>query len=288
MCAVWTRRSGVQLAYPMDLKRLLKMPTPWIVQPKLNGERCRLIVRRGLVTMLSSEENEITSLPHIIQSVTQLNLPDVELDGEIYLHGMSKQEIGSFLRRKEPKVGYERIQYHIFDLVCALPQLQRIDVLWFDLWPTLAMAPCLKRVEVHSVETPARLVDLLSHYVSLRYEGIVVRNPKPPYVRKRTVDMLKWKPKHKDSYKIVGFEEEIDQYGTPKDTLGAIWCEKDGERFKVSAGGFTHAHRLLIWKTQELTLKQWLLVRYPELTDRGVPNHAVALEITDHEVEDED
>ena len=288
MCAVWTRRSGIQLAYPMDLKRLLKMPRPWLVQPKLNGERCRLIVRRGLVTMLSSEENEITSLPHILQSVANLNLPDVELDGEIYLHGMSKQEIGSFLRRKEPKEGYEQIQYHIFDLVCTLPQLQRIDVLWFDLWPTLAMASCLKRVEVHSVETPARLVDLLSHYVSLRYEGIVVRNPLPPYVRKRTVDMLKWKPKHKDSYLIVGFEEETDQYGTPKGMLGALWCSKDGQRFKVSAGGFSHLQKNLYWGLRETLPERWLLVRYPELTDRGVPNHAVALEITDTEVEDDE
>lgn len=288
MCAVWTRRSGVQLAYPMDLKKLLKMPTPWLVQPKLNGERCRLLVRHGLVTMLSSEENEITSLPHIIQSVQALNLPDVELDGEIYLHGMSKQEIGSYLRRKEPKEDYERIQYHVFDLVCNLKQAERQELLFYELWPILMQAKALQRVQTFKVETPAYLFELLTKYVEQRYEGIVVRNPTAVYVRKRTVDMLKWKPKHKDSYYVVDVEEEHDQYNTPKGMLGAIWCLKDGETFKVSAGGFTHDRRRELWQNQALILGKYLLVRYPELTDRGIPNHAVALEITDTEVLDED
>lgn len=288
MCAVWTRRSGIQLAYPMDLKKLAKMPLPWLVQPKLNGERCRAVVRRGLVTLLSSEENEITTLPHINLQLNALHLPDVELDGEIYLHGMSKQEIGSFLRRKELKPGYQEIQYHVFDLVCDRPQIHRIDLLWFDLWPMLKTASAIQKVETHKVETTSRLVDLLTHYVEQKYEGIVVRNPLSEYVRKRTVDMLKWKPKHKDSYLIVGFEEEVDQYGTPKGMLGAIWCEKDDQRFKVSAGGFNHEAREIAWLDKEFLLGKWLLVRYPELTDRGIPNHAVALEITNHEVLDEE
>lgn len=290
MCAVWTRRSGVQLAYPMDLKRLLKMPLPWLVQPKLNGERCRLLVRHGLVTMLSSEENEITSLPHIIQSVQALNLPDVELDGEIYLHGMSKQEIGSYLRRKEPKEGYEKIQYHVYDLIIDHPQINRIFYLEEYLWPQLQKAYPLQKVTTHQCYNPERLLDILTYYMEQKYEGIIVRNKLPCYVRKRTVDMLKWKPKHKDSYRIVGFNEEVDQYGTPTNTLGSIVCEKDGQQFKVSAGGFDHLTRRNTWfaQTEILLSKQWLLVRYPELTDRGIPNHAVALEITDVEVLDED
>lgn len=288
MCAVWTRRTGIQLAYPMDLKKLAKMPCPWLVQPKLNGERCRLIVRRGLVTMLSSEENEITSLPHIIQSVQTLQLPDVELDGEIYLHGMSKQEIGSYLRRNGPKKGYEQIQYHVFDLVCDREQILRLDILHNDLWPILKTAGCLQLVATHKVDNAARLVDLLTFWIEQRYEGLVTRNAVAMYERKRTVNMLKWKPKHKDSYLIVGFEEEVDQYKTPKNMLGAIWCEKEGQRFKVSAGGFSHQDRFELWGDRNEYLHKYLLVRYPELTDRGVPNHAVALEITDEEVHDDE
>lgn len=287
MCAVWSRRSGIQLAYPMDLKKLAKMPTPWIVQPKLNGERCRVLVRRGQVSMLSSEENDITTLPHISQAIEQLHLPDIELDGEIYLHGMSKQEIGSYLRRKEPKEGFEKLEYHIFDLVCSLPQKERIDALWYDLWPMLKAAKPLRKVECYSVEYAQRLVDFLSFFIEQKYEGLIVRNPEGLYERKRTTNMLKWKPRYKDSYKIVGFEEEVDQYGTPKGMLGAIWCEKDGQRFKVSAGGFSHEDKIFYWSYQREYKNHWLLVKYPELTDRGVPNHAVALEITENEIQDE-
>lgn len=289
MCAVWTRRSGIQLAYPMDLKKLAKYPLPWIVQPKLNGERCRAIIMRGSVTLLSSEMNEITTLPHINTYLASKNLPDLELDGEIYLHGMSKQEIGSYLRRNQPKEGFEKIEYHIFDLVCNRPQIQRIEALWSDLWPMLKGVGPIRLVEVYNVEDARRLLDLLDHFVGLKYEGLIVRNPLGEYERKRTPNMLKWKPKYKDSYKIVDVEEEVDQHGVPKRMLGAIWCEKDGERFKVSAGGFSHDQRKLYWRSGGWWIVgKYLLVRYPELTDRGVPMHAVALEITDKEVEDDE
>jgi ATP-dependent DNA ligase len=275
----------------MDLKKLLKYPLPWIVQPKLNGERCRALITRGICTLLSSEENEITTLPHINRAFESLQLPDIELDGEIYLHGMSKQEIGSFLRRKELKEGYEQIQYHMFDLICNRPQIQRLDALWFDLAPMFADHYCLQLVEGHKVGTAKRLVELLDFYINQKYEGIIVRNALADHERKRTVNMLKWKPTHKDSYLIVGVEEEVDQYGSPKGRLGAIWCEKDGERFKISAGGFPHAYKQDLWEAMlcgAYTIEgKWLLIKYVDLTDRGVPNHAVALSITESEVIDE-
>jgi len=34
------KRAGVQLCYPFEEKRLAKWEPPYIVQPKLDGERC--------------------------------------------------------------------------------------------------------------------------------------------------------------------------------------------------------------------------------------------------------
>lgn len=36
-------RTGIMLASPLDEGKLAKWPRPYIVQPKLDGERCRAV-----------------------------------------------------------------------------------------------------------------------------------------------------------------------------------------------------------------------------------------------------
>ena len=38
------KREGIMLAYPFDRKRLDKYTSPLIIQPKLNGDRCRAVI----------------------------------------------------------------------------------------------------------------------------------------------------------------------------------------------------------------------------------------------------
>ena len=37
------KRSGIQLAYPLEESRLAKWAPPYITQPKLDGVRCRML-----------------------------------------------------------------------------------------------------------------------------------------------------------------------------------------------------------------------------------------------------
>lgn len=281
--SLWTRRVGIQLAYPYEKKRLTKYGRPLLVQPKLNGERCRAILKRNTITLLSSEENEITTLPHIPKSLACLTFAHLELDGELYCHGMSKQQIGSYIRRKQPKEGFEQINFHVFDLVDeSVCQLERLALFYQYIAPHLTHP-----VETHRVEDDASIQILLTHYMSLGYEGVIVRNPLAKYQRKRTTDMMKWKPRGKDSYLIVGYKEEIDIYGTPKGTLGSLLLESDGERFSVGSGSyFTRSAREQLWTIRETLPGKYATVKYPELTDRGIPNHPVIVEITEEKQEE--
>jgi hypothetical protein len=94
----WQRWKGIMKCYPFEEKRLAKWSPPYIVQPKYDGVRCRAIPTQSGYILLSSEENVIFSVPHLNQIFNALHL-NCELDGELYCHGMSFEEIVSITSR---------------------------------------------------------------------------------------------------------------------------------------------------------------------------------------------
>jgi ATP-dependent DNA ligase len=114
-----SRRSGIMLCYPFEEKRLATWKAPYIIQPKLDGVRCRAIITPEEVTLLSSEQHIISHVSHINEELRQ-SFPDtnIELDGELYCHNLSFQE-----QRK--RANADKIEYHIFDIVCRGQQIDR-------------------------------------------------------------------------------------------------------------------------------------------------------------------
>ena len=101
------KRQGIQLCYPFEEKRLEKWEPPYLVQPKLDGERCRAecwVETRDDSKLdwflKSSEQNIFNSVPHINKAIKdQRILRNMELDGELYLHGMNFSDIHSIQLR---------------------------------------------------------------------------------------------------------------------------------------------------------------------------------------------
>lgn len=298
--SMWQRREGIQLAYPFDQRRLIGGSNrielwnkPWIVQPKFNGERCRIEVGQNDVVMWSSECNEITTLPHISEWILKQGFYNCELDGEIYVHGWRRQEIGSYIRRNSPKEGYEQVQFHMFDLVDEkLDQFSRISAM-FGLRNDLLLDN-KDTGPIHFAETTpcteyAEIEALLMHYYEQGYEGIIIREPHAPYVRRRVTNMMKWKPRKTDSYLIVGYKEEHDKDGNPKGALGAVICETDGETFSIGSGRYlTRSAREQLWDIRESLAGKFATIKYPELTARGVPDHPVLMDITEERMDLDD
>lgn len=298
--SLWQRREGIQLAYPFDKRRLIGggrvrlWNTPWIVQPKLNGERCRVECSGENVTLWSSECNEIPLLPHITEFFQRANFPSIELDGELYCHGMPRQEIRSRVSRtRELHPDHTSIQFHCFDVIeetqdqfsriCRLYDLKDVldaEGLLDERLQFIESTPCTKMEEIEA---------LLMHYYANRYEGIIVREPHALYQRKRVNTMMKWKPRKTDSYPIVGYKEEIDKDGNPKGALGAIICETDGQRFAIGSGTFlTRSVREELFRDPDSFINKFATCRYPELTQRGVPDHPVLIDITDERMDYDD
>jgi len=263
------------LAYPFEEKRLAKWNPPYLVQPKLDGERCRAVQIQGTYLLLSSEENVIVSVPYINESLDKL-LTSHELDGELYVHGWSFEEIHSVVSRtKNLHPDHAQIEYRIFDVVIGGPQYTRSGIV-----PELNLKPPLFRVPTAPCWTLEEIMRVYDGFLSEGYEGIVVRHIDNEYVRRRTPLMMKFKPKKDDFYEIIDYKEEIDKNGKPKGRLGALVCRGSDETIFSVGSGLTDDDRRTLWDTREALAGKLCHVQYQHLTaGKGVPRFPVFVSV---------
>lgn len=277
-------RSGIQLCYPFEEKRLKKWQPPWIIQPKLDGERCRAKWSEHTKSweLLSSEQNIIISVPHINQTLKLLDIPrDLELDGELYVHGLPFEEIHSLVGRSvNLHPNFESVEYWIFDLVDEeKPQVRR-SVMLQELG--LSFIPPIIYVPTTVVNNEKSLFREYENYLEQDYEGMIVRHTDAPYVRRRSTWVMKFKPKKIDIYPIIGYKEEIDKNGNPKNSLGALICSTDGNEFSVGSG-LTYNERQSYWRDRDNLIGKMCEVAYQHTFDGGVPRFGTFKRIIDTE-----
>jgi len=279
----WQRWKNIMKAVPFEEKRLLKWKPPFIVQPKYDGVRCRAVpLDNGDFLLLSSEENPIFSVPHINQTLKDAKV-NFELDGELYCHGMSFEEVFSITSRTvNLHPDHRLIQFHCFDVINSDPQTERLIFInsLQHLRPIIQVSPFWL---CGSLDDIMRTYDYI---IRKGYEGIIVRHRDAPYERKRSTWIMKFKPKKEDVYEIVGFEEEISVKGRPKGTLGSLWCKSgDGSKFSVGTG-FTRDQRYELWRDRDSLIGRYARVKYQHLTSgKKVPRFPVFVEILDKEGE---
>lgn len=279
----WQRWKGIMKAVPFEEKRLLKWEPPYIVQPKYDGVRCRAIpVQTGLnpneYLLLSSEENVIYSVPHINAFLSKVQLA-AELDGELYCHGMSFDGDDGILSITSRTVNLHpdssSIQFHIFDIINDQPQIKRMiltDAL-------RGISPYLQIAPFWVCESLDEVKQTYDRVVELGYEGIIIRHFQAPYERKRSTLVMKFKPKKKDTYEIVGWKEEISAEGIPKGRIGSlIMSSQTGDEFGASAGlDFDEKERL--WKIRDQLHTMKAIVHYQHLTNKKIPRGTFNVEV---------
>ena len=273
------KRVGIQLCYPFEEKRLATWEPPFICQPKLDGERCRALLNCGQVLLLSSESNQIVSVPAIHESLVNLSLKlnkPVELDGELYTHGMSFEEVHSIVGRTvnlNPE--HEKINFNVFDMVYDSNQSNRI----LNLKRISEYFPDnIQMVKTDLAFTVEEVREFFNHYVSLDYEGIIIRHFQASYFRRRSPFMMKFKPKKSDIYPIVGFIEGTGKY---KGTIGAIICETDGDQFEVGSFSLTDEERMKLWNKRFTLTSFDCKVGYQHKWTSGKPKSGVFLELVE-------
>lgn len=280
-------REGIMLCYPFEEKRLYKWGAPWYIQRKLDGERCRAICNNQHVQLISSEGHEFKFLPHINEALGRLFLQGVELDGELYNHGIPFNEIHSIVSRKvNPHPEYALVEYHIFDIVNQNPQANRFNELE-RLWDYIKYKGASEEIKW---VPPVMVVnmDQVMHFFDISceegYEGFVIRDKSNLYTRKRSTQIMKFKPHKEDVYEVVGTQEEVSIDGKAKNALGAFICRGDDNAlFNVGTGPLlTREGREALWEARESLPGQYLKVKYQNITSgkgKGVPRFPVAISV---------
>lgn len=272
-----SRRSGIMLCYPFEEKRLATWVAPYIIQPKLDGVRCRALIQNNQCILVSSENHIIESVAHINKALVE-RFPNstIELDGELYCHGMDFQSIISRTSRsKNIHKESEKIEYHIFDVIVQGTQVYRSEIL-----NKMLDNDYIKVVHSELVKDIGEIMKFYSRVVDEGYEGFVIRDAHSEYTRKRSTSIMKFKPHQKDNYTIVGMQEEVSILGYPKGTLGAFICtSNEGTLFNVGTG-LTAGQREEYWKIRDELVGKKLKVKYQALTaGNKIPRFPVALEV---------
>ena len=273
-------REGIMLAYPFDSARFERYPKPVITQPKIEGDRCRAVFdSRGRVTLFSSGAKVRISVPHINKQLEALNLVNIELDGELYIHNVPHEEIRSMVSRtKYLHPEYEKVNYYIFDVINEM--IQHARTAWYTNLITRRPLPNLVPVTWKYCRNFNELNEDYNYYLSKGYEGIIIRDAKSFYRRKKSTSLMKLKPRLAGEYKIIGFEEEFTITGQPKGSLGALVLQdEEGKIFNVGTG-FTRDQRRKFWATREKLRNRIAKIRYQALTHEAkVPKMASFEEI---------
>lgn len=277
------KRTGIMLCYPFERERLEGTSRkawnlwPVITQPKLDGVRCRLSDFKHRL-LLSSTGQVIHSVPHIAELVRVLGLDRI-LDGELYCHGLDFEDINSIVSRTvNLHEDYKKIEYHVFDYIdSSIKQAQRMIEL--ANWKIPKVVTSIKIVPSKLACSFDQVFDQYQQYLEEGYEGIIVRSIDGTYVERRSTNVMKFKPKKSDSYRIVGYQEEVDKNGEPKGTLGALVCDDTcGGTFNVGSG-FTAHQRKTYWKVKDQLVDTWVFIEYQHITKEQKPRFPIFMRL---------
>jgi ATP-dependent DNA ligase len=277
-----SKREGVMLAYPVDEKKISRLPENVFFQRKLNGERARVTWDTSGPRIISSCGNEMPFLQHIKDALIKYGLDNIQFDGELYSHGMSREEIHSTVSRRvssKNKAQEEKIEFYVFDIILEnVTQVKRLELL--TSYFKILDYPVIK-VETF-YDNKEKMLHYASQFLAEGYEGVIVRDPEAYYTPRKCNFMLKFKPTSEDTYRIVGFEEEVSIHDEPKDTLGSLTViDDDGKVFSVGTGkALTKESRQYWWNLRDTLKGMYATVKHSKiLTVNGFPTCPSLLKI---------
>lgn len=281
----WQKWKGIMKAYPWEEKRLAKWEPPYICQPKYDGDRCwgEKVSNEGGWLLIQSGGNPVFSVPHINESLGRSPLPmNLKLDGELYNHNICLEgghelvhSIASRTTNLHPR--YKELELHLFDIKDSTqPQIKRLMRL--EKIKDLNI-PHVKVSPFYICESLDGIKRVYDDLIKKGYEGIIVRHLHADYREKRSIMLMKFKPKRKDEYRIVGVNEEYTMDGQPKGRLGSlIMSSQTGDTFCVSAG-LNDEQREHLWKVRGLLPGTMATVHFQHLTMYKTPKGTFDIEI---------
>lgn len=241
------------------------------VQPKLDGHRA--MFKDGV---LYSRQGKEINLPHIIEAIVSAGLDHLHLDGEIYWHGRTLQEIGSLIKR--PREESEGLEYWVYDMVSDKPYELRFQVVKFS--ADCDSSTILNAVSTYQVWDESELRQFHTRFKQLGYEGTILRHGTTGYEDdKRSRNLIKVKDYDEAEFKIVSGKLGVPYQSEGVECQCCVYvCECEGGTFDVTAPG-TMQEKDAAWRNLDVAIGQLLTVKFWNFSKDRIPQQPVALRI---------
>ena len=225
------------LAHKFDDSRI-DFKRPVYIQAKLDGVRC-LFTKDGA---FSRNGKQFMNLSHIEMALKPFfaEQPDVVLDGELYNHKLKRdfEKIISLVRKQKPTDedrldAQHLVQFHIYDY---------FDGVVYDNYQTrMQLLVNAGFYDAQIKHVPSLLVDSYNYarvqheeFLSLGYEGSIIRNGDGIYKHGRSYDLMKFKDFSDTEATIIDY---VTGKGKRTGTLGKfIMQDDDGVVFGCPPG----------------------------------------------------
>ena len=289
----------------------------YLGQWKINGERCIITatVERDLFELVklhyrSREGVDWTSklsylddilLPCIPQEILDMMIEEgVGLDGELYLPGYGINEINSFIKNTELPQHY-KLQFWLYDICIenmsainrqillrknfskyAINSVFNAKGYVFTKYDHLNNAIRLVLLDNDTVDNINMAIELRDKYISLGFEGLVIREKNSEYQfgGRRNNSMLKFKKKLDGLFTII----DIIPEGRKRANLGKFILKNDinDETFECTYNA-PHAVQEEILANKNKYIGKTVLVEYRERSGvTQVPFHAKGIKINEN------
>jgi ATP-dependent DNA ligase len=238
---------------------------PAAVQRKLDGGRAVAYYEDGKVVFYTRKLKDIPQQQHIKSALEKFyklaieftdKFKDAYIDGEIYKHGLTLQDISGIMRREKSnkktdnkktdtsEIKNDELEYHVFDVFfpndADITFMERLILLEGAFKYVKKKNPKLlnyiKLVKTYIAKTKKEETLLYNKFLAEKYEGSIVRNLDSPYEFSsnkeiRSYQARKRKPRPTAEFEIVDFIEGTQ--GKAVGTLVWIVMTKEGRRVRA-------------------------------------------------------
>lgn len=249
----------------------------WIVSRKIDGVRCLMYFKDGLILTASrGGGNYNAATKHIREDQTLRSIfvqnPDLILDGELYHHGADwpLQRISGVTRQQEWTEECGQLEYWVYDYVSKEPFKQR----WVNLRAMSKSFPedsPVKIIEQRRMTGYLNIKKEHDKYVQEGFEGLCARNPEREYgVNKRSaIYLVKLKERKDDEFEIIGIKEGL----RPED-MCFLLKTKNGKEFAAKPVGNIESRKYFLNHKDEF-IGKFATCTYFNLSQDGIPQQPV-------------
>lgn len=257
-------------------KNIKYIKFPCYAQRKYDGIRNFIGFKYdGALHMTSRRGKEFIHLGHIIKDLKGILKPDEILDGELYSHTLTFQQIISAVKRDQPL--NKEIKLRVYDVANEHPQsrrLRRMKMICHHAGPSIEYCP------TYLVNNLQEAMALFAQFIEEGYEGMILRNTDAKYeFGTRSHNLAKYKEFDEEEFEIINvLEAEGRDAGSGVFEL----ITKKGMPFRARPMGTRELRRTYL-QDKDYYIGKWGTVKYQGLSDTGIPRFPVFKTCRDYE-----